>query len=339
SFEAFAAGATTPTTTAEYAHDALGRRVLKRVNGTTTHFQWQGNKINAEYDEYGVLVKRYRFALGSSPLQYKTIGALYDVINDHLSTPRVLTNQLHSLEWVSSVSPFGVVDVEKGQSIEFNIRFPGQYFDEESGLNYNRFRDYSPKIGRYIQADPIGLNGGNNGFSYVLGNPVSLVDEYGLCPAGGVLCATGAFVVGYLAKQTPGALISASSNFGVEYAKSGDIKNAAKKGGYGLAMGYMPGGSGVGFTALKTYGGSIVGTKVVDRKSVMTADAHFNASVASAASVLTYPVTNFVVGAQPTLGQMLVAEGAGQSLEYLAGGVRDGWQNLPRDNGFMCLEH
>jgi RHS repeat-associated protein len=56
---------------------------------------------------------------------------------------------------------------------------PGQYFDSESGLHYNYFRDYDPKTGRYIQPDPIGLAGGMNLFSYAENNPVNLIDPTG----------------------------------------------------------------------------------------------------------------------------------------------------------------
>ena len=59
-------------------------------------------------------------------------------------------------------------------------RYPGQYFDAESGLHYIYFRDYDPKTGRYIEPDPIGLAGGMNLYSYVGGNPLSRVDPYGL---------------------------------------------------------------------------------------------------------------------------------------------------------------
>ncbi|HUW29649.1 MAG TPA: DUF5675 family protein [Sulfuriferula sp.] len=67
-----------------------------------------------------------------------------------------------------------------GHHFVFNLRFPGQYYDQETGLAYNYFRDYDPSTGRYMEADPIGLGGGVNQYTYALGNPIRYIDPQGL---------------------------------------------------------------------------------------------------------------------------------------------------------------
>jgi RHS repeat-associated protein len=63
---------------------------------------------------------------------------------------------------------------------EFPLRFPGQYFDKESNLAYNFFRDYDPVLGRYVESDPTGLRGGLNTYLYASGTPVVRIDPLGL---------------------------------------------------------------------------------------------------------------------------------------------------------------
>jgi RHS repeat-associated protein len=87
--------------------------------------------------------------------------------------------------WTAEYEPFGLASVNEdpdgdGTSIEFNLRFPGQYYDKYSGLHYNYYRDYDPSLGRYIQSDPIGLRGGINTYGYVYQNPLIYTDPTGL---------------------------------------------------------------------------------------------------------------------------------------------------------------
>ena len=71
-------------------------------------------------------------------------------------------------------------------AVSFNLRYPGQQFDSETGLFYNHHRTYDPylTIG-YTEADPLGLDAGWNRFGYVLGNPISNIDPQGLSPSSG----------------------------------------------------------------------------------------------------------------------------------------------------------
>ena len=99
--------------------------------------------------------------------------------NDHLGTPQVLTNEAGTIVWQANYHPFGETDILVN-TVENNIRFPGQYFDAETGLHYNYFRDYNPDTGRYVESDPIGLWGGVSTYGYAEQNPAVIMDPYGL---------------------------------------------------------------------------------------------------------------------------------------------------------------
>ena len=99
--------------------------------------------------------------------------------NDHLGTPQKMTDSTGTVVWAADYKPFGEATISMN-TITNNLRFPGQYFDAETGLNYNYFRDYNPRLGRYIEADPIGLNGGINKYLYVFNNSLRNQDPSGL---------------------------------------------------------------------------------------------------------------------------------------------------------------
>ncbi|MEQ8532978.1 MAG: RHS repeat-associated core domain-containing protein [Imperialibacter sp.] len=90
-----------------------------------------------------------------------------------------MTDAQGQIVWDVDRKPFGEVSYRINLATN-NLRFPGQYADEETGLHYNYFRDYDPGTGRYIQSDPIGLNGGINTYVYVGGNPLMEIDLFGL---------------------------------------------------------------------------------------------------------------------------------------------------------------
>lgn len=146
----------------------------------------------------------------SLPIGLHRDGRLYAIHPDHLGTPRLITDEANQPVWqwpysaFGTTAPTGVLKVTgagaspnananpKAQTataerlerteprLGFNLRYPGQYYDAESNLFYNYFRSYQPNQGRYTQADPIGLRGGLNPFTYVSGQPLTAIDPTGL---------------------------------------------------------------------------------------------------------------------------------------------------------------
>jgi len=114
------------------------------------------------------------------------VAQVYYIHPDHLNTPRLIADAAGTTVWRwDNQEPFGNDTSNDdpnntGNRFDFPLRFPGQYYDRETNLAYNHFRDYDPGTGRYIQSDPIGLAGGINTYLYVEDNPISFTDPVGL---------------------------------------------------------------------------------------------------------------------------------------------------------------
>lgn len=127
----------------------------------------------------------------STPLQIEVITGIpqaYYIHTDQLNTPRLITDQSNTPVWRWDSDPFGSTMPDENPSglgvFEFDLRFPGQVADKETGLFYNYYRDYDPATGRYPQSDPIGLAGGSfSTYAYVGGNPLNDIDPLGLATA------------------------------------------------------------------------------------------------------------------------------------------------------------
>ena len=104
--------------------------------------------------------------------------SIYFVHSDHLNVPTVVTDKDKAIVWEGHRKPFGDTEVTVA-TIEQPFRFPGQYYDSETGLHYNLMRDYDPRLGRYVQSDPIGLGGGVSTYGYGGQNPIMAYDPTG----------------------------------------------------------------------------------------------------------------------------------------------------------------
>lgn len=161
-----------------YKHGADGQRLLKSGAPGTTYFA---------PDASGTLLAEEQ---GSTWMDYVWLngrlvtvianGGVFPLHDDQTGRPQVMTDpQNHNIDWASQNKAFDRT-VTTNVWGNFNIGFPGQYLDTESGLWQNGYRDYNASLGRYVESDPIGLDGGLNTYIYVQDNPVIWTDPLGL---------------------------------------------------------------------------------------------------------------------------------------------------------------
>jgi RHS repeat-associated protein len=164
-------------------YDGFGKRFVKwTTSGPTQYFydqagnvieeQTGGQKWNYVYVD-GVLIAVI------NPTASPSANQINYITHDRLGTPQMAFNTSATQVWSNTYKPFGEGGIPIS-SIVNDLRLPGQLYDRETGFHYNMFRDYMPNIGRYLEADPIGLLGGVSPYLYAKANPMTFVDKSGL---------------------------------------------------------------------------------------------------------------------------------------------------------------
>jgi RHS repeat-associated protein len=199
---------------ASYRYNHRGERIAKNARQQHTYFLYEDRKLIAELDDKGQLSRQYVYVADrpiavidtpdGAPLAKDTPSALLQIAadlrtifrawffseeriaylhNNHLGATELITDIKGETVWKASYSPYGKVvqaAPTRKSGFTFQLRLPGQYEDEETGLYYNDHRYYDPAQGRYLTPDPLGLRAGINSYGYVNGNPLKYIDPSGL---------------------------------------------------------------------------------------------------------------------------------------------------------------
>ncbi|MER6131189.1 DUF6531 domain-containing protein [Streptomyces sp. NPDC001815] len=186
-----------------YQYDPLGRRIAKQrlaADGRTvaerTVFSWDGttlceqtttaeelpNPVTLTWDHQGLhpIAQTERIS-ASDASQDEIDSRFFSIVTDLVGTPTELVDETGHIAWRARSAHWGTTAWAAGNSTYTPLRFPGQYFDPESGLHYNYFRHYDPETGRYLTADPLGLVPAPNPRTYVP-NTHTWSDHLGLAP-------------------------------------------------------------------------------------------------------------------------------------------------------------
>jgi len=177
-----------------YSYDPFGRRLSKTVGDKTIYYFYSDEGLAGEFNASGQVLKTYGFASNSTwttdPVFMKQGNSYYFYHNDHLGTPQKMTAVNGAVVWSAKYEAFGKATVDAGSTIENNLRFPGQYYDQETGEQYNFHRYYEQSASRYISRDPLFIvplligKFSENEYFYAKANPIIYSDSLGLfyCP-------------------------------------------------------------------------------------------------------------------------------------------------------------
>ncbi|MEV4944366.1 putative T7SS-secreted protein [Streptomyces sp. NPDC053755] len=176
---------TTPEGTVwHYAYDPLGRRISKRSALETVHFTWDGTTLCEQTTADVTLTWDHAGLRPLSQTERRTgtdDERFFAIVTDLIGTPTELVDESGALAWRTRSTLWGTTTWTRDATAYTPLRFPGQYFDPESGLHYNHFRYYDPESARYLTQDPLGLSPAPNPSTYVH-NPHTWSDPLGLSP-------------------------------------------------------------------------------------------------------------------------------------------------------------
>ena len=171
-------------TTVNYLLDPMGRRIAKQVDGKTVQqFLYQGDRVAAELDGAGTLVSRFVYGTNALIPDYMTKGGhTYRIVSDHLGSPRLIVDvDDGTIAQELAFDEFGNVLSDSKAGFQ-PFGFAAGIMDRDTGLTHFGLREYDPAVGRWISKDATLQAGGINLYSYVHGDPVSLIDVDGHTP-------------------------------------------------------------------------------------------------------------------------------------------------------------
>ncbi|MBB3759885.1 RHS repeat-associated core domain-containing protein [Xanthomonas arboricola] len=198
--------------TMNYRYNGRGEQVRRFLGTTNTYTLYdEAGHWLGDYDNNGA-PKQQAIWLDDLPVGLlANTNTLHYVEPDHLGSPRVVidpTRDVAVWAWSLKGEAFGNTAPNQdpdgdGVALVLDMRFPGQRFDAASGLNQNYFRDYEAATGRYVQSDPIGLDGGISTYAYVKAKPLTWIDIFGL--DGGLVCGPADNEFSDCSRTAPGA--------------------------------------------------------------------------------------------------------------------------------------
>ena len=174
-----------------YGYDFAGRRVWRQTFGsgaaqTAYVFDTDGHVLAEENAVSGAMTKEYVWLddslVGMFIVQSGGTVARF-VTTGQIDEPLVITQSNKNVAWSGYADPYGNQGTLSGNASLLDLRLPGQWYEAEgnaSGLHQNGYRDYDPSLGRYTEADPLGVDAGANLYGYADGDPVNEWDPHGL---------------------------------------------------------------------------------------------------------------------------------------------------------------